>query len=123
MTKGRINVLFVDRDNSTRSVAAEALLTRFGGKRFRSFSCGLHPAAKINPHTLEMMTAQGLAVENLTTRGMSEFSPGSAREMDFVINLCDEPLPSIARQPLHCALGYNRSVVRRVRRGARRDCF
>jgi arsenate reductase len=62
MTEGRINVLFVDKDNSTRSIAAEALLNRFGGKPFRAFSCGLQPAGKINPHTLEMMAAQGATV-------------------------------------------------------------
>jgi protein-tyrosine-phosphatase len=99
MTDGRINVLFVDKDNSTGSIAAEALLTRFGGERFRAFSCGLQPAAKINPHTLEMMTTQGLPVENLRSRGMSEFSSGSTPEMDFVINLCAEPLPRLPGSP------------------------
>ncbi len=99
MSDGTINVLFVCKDNSIRSIIAQALLNRFSGNRFRAFSCGLQPAAKIHPRTVEMLTTHGLPVETLRIRGVSDFSAASAPEMDFVINLCDEPLPRLPGSP------------------------
>ena len=99
MTNGTINVLFVCKDNSIRSIIAHALLNRFAGNRFRVFSCGLQPAAKIHPRAIEMLTAQGLPVENSATRSVSDFLAAAAPEMDFVINLCDEPLPRLPGNP------------------------
>ena len=99
MTAGTINVLFVCKDNSIRSIIAQALLNRFSGNRFRVFSCGLEPAVKIHPRTVEMLTAHGLPVEDLWTRSVADFFAASAPEMDFVINLCDEPLPRLPGNP------------------------
>ena len=99
MSDGTMNVLFVCKDNSIRSIAAQALLNRFGGNRFHAFSCGLQPAAKIHPRTVEMLTAHGLPGETLRTRSMSDFLAASAPDMDFVINLCDEPLPRLPGNP------------------------
>jgi arsenate reductase (thioredoxin) len=45
MTTDAINVLFVCKDNSMRSIIAQALLSRFAGNRFPAFSCGLEPLA------------------------------------------------------------------------------
>jgi protein-tyrosine-phosphatase len=45
MTTDAINVLFVCKGNSMRSIIAQALLNRFAGNRFPAFSCGLEPLA------------------------------------------------------------------------------
>jgi hypothetical protein len=45
MTTDAINVRFVCKDNSMRSIIAQALLNRFAGNRFPAFSCGLEPLA------------------------------------------------------------------------------
>jgi len=105
MPDGKINVLFVCKDNSIRSIIAQALLSRFSGNRFRAFSCGLEPAAKIHPRTLEMLTTHGLPVENTGTCGASDFLLASAPEMDFVINLCDEPIPRLPGNPFFAHWG------------------
>jgi protein-tyrosine-phosphatase len=99
MTDGKINVLFVCKDNSIRSIIAHALLNRFSGDRFRVFSCGLEPAAEIHRRTIEMLSAQGLPLEHRRPRSLSEFLGNCALEMDFVINLCDEPLPRLPGSP------------------------
>jgi len=99
VSDGKINVLFVCKDNSIRSVIAHALLNRFSRDRFRVFSCGLQPAAKIHPRTLQMLDAQGLPLEYRQPRSLSEFLGDGAPEMDLVINLCDEPLPRLPGNP------------------------
>jgi len=99
MTDGKINVLFVCKDNAIHSIAAQVLLNRFGGKRFRAFSCGLQPAEKIHPRTVEMLAAHGVPGEGCRTRSVADFSTASAPEMDFVINLCDEPIPRLPGNP------------------------
>lgn len=99
MTDGRINVLFVCKDNAIRSVIAHALLNRFSRDRFRVFSCGLNPAPEIHPRTLQMIDAQGLPLEHRQPRSLSEFLGEGAPEMDLVINLCDEPLPRLPGNP------------------------
>lgn len=45
MADGTINVLFVCKDNSMRSIIAQALLNRFAGNRFPAFICWLEPLA------------------------------------------------------------------------------
>jgi protein-tyrosine-phosphatase len=99
MADGTINVLFVCKDNSIRSIIAQALLNRFSGNRFRAFSCGLQPAAKIHPRTVEMLDTHGLPLEHRRPRSISALVGNCAPEMDFVINLCDEPLPRLPGRP------------------------
>jgi arsenate reductase len=107
MADGTINVLFVCNDNSTRSIIAQALLNRFSGNRFRAFSCGLQPAAKIHPRTVEMLDTHGLPLEHRRPRSISAFVGNCAPEMDFVINLCDEPLPRLPGCPFIAHWGIN----------------
>jgi protein-tyrosine-phosphatase len=95
----KINVLFVDKDNSIRSIVALALLDRFAGNRFRTFSAGLHPAPEIHPRTIEMLNTQGLPIEYHRPRCLSEFLHDTAPEMDLVINLSGELLPCLPGNP------------------------
>ena len=100
MTEGKINVLFVCRDNAIRSIIAHALLNRFSRDRFRVFSCGLDPATEIHPLTLHMIDAHGLPLDQRQPRGLGEFLCADSPEMDLVINLCDEPPPRMPGSPL-----------------------
>lgn len=101
MSDGKINVLFVCKDNSIRSIIADALLSRFGGDRFRAFSCGLQPGADFHPRAIEMLNLQGLKLEHRQPQNLSEFLGDGAPEMDLVINLCDEPLPRLPGNPFN----------------------
>jgi arsenate reductase (thioredoxin) len=100
VTDGKINVLFVCKDNSIRSVIAHALLNRFSKDRFRVFSCGRQPAAEIHPRTIHMLEAQGLSLEHRQPRSLGEFLGDGAPEMDLVINLCDDSLPRLPGNPV-----------------------
>lgn len=104
MNDDKINVLFVCQDNSIRSVIAQALMKRFAGNRFEVFSCGLQPAERVHPRTVEMLTTQGLTME-LKPRHVRDFLAASAPEMDFVINLCEEPLPRMPGNPFRAHWG------------------
>lgn len=113
MTDGKINVLFVCKDNSIRSIIAQALLNRFSQDRFRAFSCGLQPAAEFHPRTMEMLKAQGLPLEHPQPRSLSEFLGDGAPEMDLVINLCDQPLPRLPGNPFAAHWGISDPMAHR----------
>ncbi len=85
------NVLFIDTENSNRSIIAEAVLRHWGKDRFRAFSAGLNPGGQVDPLTIELLTASRLSTEGLRSKGCQEFSIAGAPQMDFVISVCDTP--------------------------------
>ncbi len=87
MAQRALNVLFVCEKNSIRSIMAQALLDRFGDGRFRAFSADLEPAADVDPLTVEMLKASGLATANLKPHNLNEFTAPDAPKMDFVISI------------------------------------
>ena len=105
MSTDTINVLFVCKDNSIRSIFAQALLNRFAGKRFCAFSCGLHPAANFHPRAVAMLSEHGLPLDNRSTRDISDFLDPSAPRIDIVINLSGEPVPQLPGNPFHARWG------------------
>ena len=46
MAQGQYNVLFLSNRNTARSIFAEAVMNRVGGKNFKGFSAGMHPAKR-----------------------------------------------------------------------------
>lgn len=84
------NVLFIDQENSVRSVLAEALLNHWGKDRFRAFSAGIEPKGHINEHAKAVLEAAHLPLHESYSKPLSEFEGEAAESMDFVFVLCDK---------------------------------
>jgi arsenate reductase len=85
------NVLFLCTHNSARSIMAEAILEKHGGRRFRVYSAGSKPIAKPNAQVMEELRAIGHDTSRLRSKSWHEFIGPDAPRMDFVITLCDTP--------------------------------
>ena len=102
--KDRYNVLFVCTGNSARSQIAEALGNSLGKGRIRAFSAGSHPAGRVQPMALQVLSDAGLDVSTLRSKSWAEFALPGAPEMDLVITVCDraagESCPVWPGQPI-----------------------
>lgn len=87
---GTRNVLFLCTGNSARSLFAETLLNRFGGKKFRAFSAGTHPAVRPHPMTLRTLDDEGFDRRPLTSKSVDHFRSAGAPPIDVVITVCDD---------------------------------
>jgi protein-tyrosine-phosphatase/DNA-binding transcriptional ArsR family regulator len=83
------NVLFVCTHNSARSIMAEAILAKVGGDRFRAYSAGSEPAARLMPEVIEKLRALGHDVSGLHCKSWNVFRGPDAPRIDFLITLCD----------------------------------
>ncbi|BCN92264.1 hypothetical protein THMIRHAM_00490 [Thiomicrorhabdus immobilis] len=84
------NVLFIDTENATRSIVAEALLNHWGKGKFQAYSAGSEPINDINPHALAVLKNANLSVADAYPKGLDVFSGDDAPQMDFVFILCDK---------------------------------
>jgi protein-tyrosine-phosphatase len=89
MRRSVSNVLFVSRENSFRSLIAEATLRQLGGSTFKVFSCGMPAlvAQKPSPWTSLVLQTAGIQGEGLYCKSWTEYAKASAPQMDFVISL------------------------------------
>jgi protein-tyrosine-phosphatase/DNA-binding transcriptional ArsR family regulator len=103
------NVLFLCTRNSARSIMAEAILTRAGRERFRSYSAGSEPADRPMPEVLEKLRAVGHDISALHSKSWGRFIGPDAPRMDFVIGLCDtldgQACPDFGEAPLTAKWG------------------
>jgi len=90
MSERVYNVLFLCTGNSARSILAESYLNAIGGRRFRAYSAGSHPAGKVNPYALELLERNRMSVEGLRSKAWDEFANPGAPQLDIIITVCDQ---------------------------------
>ncbi|QDL56327.1 low molecular weight phosphatase family protein [Rhodoferax aquaticus] len=92
MPHSSINILFVSRRNTIRSVLAQACLAHSGKGRFAAYSCGVPVEVhkQPNPATLEALRKAGLPVPTPLGVGWDQFTKHSSPRMDWVITLDED---------------------------------
>lgn len=89
MNGGTVNVLFVCKGGSVRSIMAASLLNRLGKGCFRAFSAGIEPAAEVHPLVIELLRDLKFPLDDVRPRSFEEFLKPEAPKMDFVISVSD----------------------------------
>lgn len=82
-----INVLFVCRQNSARSILAEALLNRLGAGRFDACSAGYDPASAISPYVIGLLHRINYNTGLLATKPVEAMISKHVPAFDFIIRL------------------------------------
>jgi Low molecular weight phosphotyrosine protein phosphatase len=100
MSEGRYNILFLSNRNSARSIFAEAVANRLGGRHFTGFSAGIRPAKDIDPPALDIFNLAHYPTAGLRPKSWGEFAIASAPALDFVFTLCN---PAVG-EPSHAGL-------------------
>jgi len=81
----KYRVLFLCRENSARSIIAEALLRELAGHRFEIFSAGAEPAVRVHSLALAQLRPGISALDLLSPKSWFEFTSEWAPQMDLVI--------------------------------------
>ncbi len=84
-----LNVLFLCTGNSARSILAEAILNKLGGRNFRGFSAGSQPKGTPHPNTVALLRQLGHDTQRLRSKSWLEFAQPDAPKLDFVFTVCD----------------------------------
>jgi arsenate reductase (thioredoxin) len=99
-----LSVLFLCTGNSTRSIMAEAILSRFGHGKFRAYSAGTQPNGALHPQALHLLRKLNYNLRSFRSKSWREFSGPGAPHMDFVFTVCDnaaaEVCPMWPGQPM-----------------------
>lgn len=83
------NVLFLCTGNSSRSIMAEAILSRLATGKFKSFSAGSQPKGVVHPCVVQMLRNLSYDPETFRSKSWAEFSGPDAPKLDFVFTVCD----------------------------------
>lgn len=83
----KYKVLFLCRENSARSIIAEALLRELAGHRFDAFSAGPEPAARVHPCAVAQLRPGISDLGILSPKSWLEFTGEWAPRMDLVVAL------------------------------------
>ena len=84
-------MLFISRRNSARSLMAEAVVNRLGGRlnggRFRAYSAAVEPAEVGDPLALHVLQEAGYQTDGLRPKHWRDFTGPEAPVLDFVFTL------------------------------------
>jgi arsenate reductase len=98
---GHYKTLFLCTGNSARSILAEYLLKRMGGKQFEVYSAGSFPTGRVNPLAVQVLNdIYHVDASKARSKSWEKFSEV---EFDFVITVCDnarETCPIWPGQPI-----------------------
>ena len=98
------NVLFLCTGNSARSIMAEAILNKVGVGKFRAYSAGSQPKARVHPETVRLLQSLGYDTSRFHAKSWDEFAAPDAPRFDFVFTVCDnaaaETCPFWPGQPM-----------------------
>jgi arsenate reductase (thioredoxin) len=83
----KYKVLFLCRENSARSIIAEALLRELAGHRFDVFSAGAEPAARVHALAIAQLRPGVSDLGLLAPKSWLEFTGEWAPRMDLIIAL------------------------------------
>lgn len=84
-------VLFLSSGNAARSLMAEALLNAKGSERYTARSAGFCPLPAVSAETLALLRTNGLATDNIHTKGWSEFlASNHILPVDVIVTLSEE---------------------------------
>lgn len=83
-----MNILVLCTGNSARSILLEVLLADLGAGRVQTFSAGSHPAGKVHPQALQLLSSKGVDPNGLSSKSWDLFSAPGAAPMDIVITVC-----------------------------------
>ncbi|MFM0502844.1 arsenate reductase/protein-tyrosine-phosphatase family protein [Paraburkholderia caffeinilytica] len=83
----KYKVLFLCRENSARSIIAEALLRELAGHRFEAFSAGPEPATRVHPIAIAQLRPGISDLGVLSPKSWLEFTGEWAPRMDLVVNM------------------------------------
>lgn len=84
------NVLFLCRQNDSRSIFAETLLNAKGGGGFRAYSAGATTSQSVPSCALRTLCEKGYDTSEITSKNEAQLRSLEAIKMDLVITLCDE---------------------------------
>ena len=83
------NVLFLCTGNSARSIMAEAIMNRKGGRNFTAYSAGSHPSGIVRSEAIKQLDAAYLPTKGLRSKSWDEFSQPNSPPLNFVFTVCD----------------------------------
>ncbi len=84
-----MNILFLCRGNSARSILGEVIFNELFSQYGRSYSAGSNPVGRVNPMALEVLREHGHNIEGLRSQNISDFVNAGAPVMDVVVSVCD----------------------------------
>jgi arsenate reductase len=123
----RLNVLFLCTGNSARSILAEAYLNSAARGRFKAYSAGSHPAGKVNPFALELLSRNRIDTAGYRSKSWDEFAQPDAPTLDFVLTVCDnaarEVCPIWPGQPITAHWGVQDPAAVTGTDDEKRDAF